>query len=42
MQKMKRLNNEYRCPIYAVENPEANFGYCKECGTIIYRLKNKQ
>jgi len=38
---MKCPNNACKHPTGIVEGGEANFDYCKECGTVIYRNKNK-
>ena len=39
---MKCPNNQCKRPIDASESIDANFDYCKECGTIIYRNKNRE
>jgi hypothetical protein len=39
---MKCPNNECKRSIDPAENDEANFNYCSECGTIIYRKKKKE
>jgi len=39
---MKCPNKECKSFIDTPENMEANFDYCKECGTIVYRFKRKK
>lgn len=39
--KMKCPNTKCKQPIDENGNKDTNFDYCKECGTVVYRNKNK-
>lgn len=39
---MRCPNDECKRSSKIVKNSDSNFDYCKECGTVVYRQKDKR